>query len=68
MSRWRRSNTCVYNVSYHIIWTPKYRASILKGKIREKIKQYLFEKAEIINITIEKYEITNKIKFILFLA
>jgi putative transposase len=57
MSRWKRSNTCIYNVSYHIIWTPKYRASILKGKIREKIKQYLFEKAEMINITIEKYEI-----------
>lgn len=45
MSRWKRSNTCVYNISYHIIWTPKYRTSILKGKIREKIKQYLFEKS-----------------------
>ena len=57
MSRFQRGNTCVYNVSYHIIWTPKYRKSILEGEIREKVKQYLFEKAEMINITIAEYEI-----------
>lgn len=57
MSRWKKGNTCIYNVSYHIIWTPKYRSRILKGKFRTKIIQYLFEKAKMINITIDKFEI-----------
>jgi putative transposase len=57
MSGWKKGNTCVYNVSYHIIWTLKYRASILKGIMRKKIIKYLFEKAKTINVVIEKYEI-----------
>ena len=34
----------VYNISYHIIWIPKYRKHILKGEIKNKLIEYLKEK------------------------
>jgi len=52
-----RKNHKVYNISYHIIWIPKYRKRILKGKLKEKLKFYLFKKAKSIGISIEEYEI-----------
>jgi putative transposase len=51
------SKHCVYNISYHIIWIPKYRKRILKGYIEEYLKVYLMEKAEQLNIKIEAFEI-----------
>ena len=47
----------VHNVSYHIIWIPKYRKHILKNSIEELLKICLFEKASQLNIKIEAYEI-----------
>lgn len=29
---------CKYNINYHIIWIPKYRKHLLKGKIQEVLK------------------------------
>ena len=57
MSRFKRSKRSVFNVGYHIIWVPKYRKSILKGRFRIIIKNALIEKAEELKISIEKYEI-----------
>ena len=34
MSRWKKGNTCVYNVSYHIIW-----------KLRTLLSSQLFNKS-----------------------
>ena len=30
----KRSNSCIYNINYHIVWCPKYRKEILTGKIK----------------------------------
>ncbi len=30
-----------YNINYHIIWIPKYRKAILKGKVSEVLKQII---------------------------
>ena len=38
MSRWIKSNTSVYNISYHIIWCPK-------GKVEIRLKEILLDKA-----------------------
>lgn len=57
MSRFQRGRKTVYNVGYHIIWVPKYRKSILKGKFKSIIEHALLEKAKELKITIEKYEI-----------
>ena len=55
--RWKRGNTHIYNLGYHIIWCPKYRKNILIGEFKNLVEYFLFEKAKNINITIEKYEI-----------
>ena len=51
------ANHKVYNISYHIIWISKYRKHILKDKIQIAFKKYLFEKAHMLKISIEAYEI-----------
>jgi putative transposase len=47
----------IYNIGYHVIWTPKYRKSILKGNFKNIIKDTFFEKEKELNIRIEKFEI-----------
>lgn len=34
-----RSNHCVYNINYHIVFCPKYRHRVIKGKVEEVVKQ-----------------------------
>jgi len=55
--RWRKSNTSTHNVSYHLIWCPKYRRSILVGDIEKRLKQLLKEKAKEHNWEIKTMEI-----------
>ena len=57
MSRWKTSNTAVYNVAYHIIFCPKYRRKVLVGKVEKRLRELLHEKAEGIGVTIETLEI-----------
>lgn len=33
--------SCVYNINYHIVWCPKYRKSVLTGKIKEFLEDQL---------------------------
>lgn len=47
----------VQNVSYHIIWIPKYRKHILKGNIEEYLRECLIDKARRMKINIEAFEI-----------
>lgn len=56
-SRWRTSNTSVYNIGYHLIWCPKYRKKVLVGDIEKRFKELLFKKAKEINVSIENIEI-----------
>lgn len=42
--RWKASNTCVYNISYHIIWCTKYRRKVLDNGIDDRLKKLIFEK------------------------
>jgi len=37
----RTSHHCKYNINYHIIWIPKYRKQILKGKVIEVLKSII---------------------------
>jgi len=38
----RKTRYAIYNINYHIVWIPKYRRAILKGKIKEELLN-LFE-------------------------
>jgi len=55
--RWTKSKTSVYNVAYHLIWCPKYRRSVLIGKIEQRLKQLLKQKAKENDWKIETLEI-----------
>lgn len=46
MERHRRGNTVVYNTSYHLIWCPKYRRSVLTCDIARRLKEIIAEKAK----------------------
>lgn len=45
-NRWKRNNTCVYNLGFHIIWCPKYRRKVLINGIDDDLKEMLLYKAE----------------------
>lgn len=55
--RWKSSNTAVYNLSYHLIWCPKYRRSVLTGPIAARFEELLYMKADEIDVVIERMEI-----------
>ena len=52
MSRWKTSDTAVYNLSYHIVWCPKYRRPILVGEIADRLDELLKQKAKELEIEI----------------
>jgi len=56
MNRWKKTNTSIYNISYHIIWCPKGRAKILKNNIEIRLKEILKERAKQIKCIIENIE------------
>ena len=45
MNRWKTSNTAVFNLSYHLIWCPKYRRPVLTEKIQKRMLELIHEKA-----------------------
>jgi len=51
------TNHNVQNISYHIIWIPKYRKKILKDKIKTKLIDIFKDIEKKIQIKIEVYEI-----------
>lgn len=40
------ARTCVYNVNYHIVFSAKYRKTVLKGGAQKYLKQLSKEKAD----------------------
>lgn len=42
--RWKTNPGSVYNLSYHIIWCPKYRRKVLVGEVETRLKELLREK------------------------
>ena len=43
-ARWEKSSTCIYNIFYHIIFCPKYRAAILVDQVEKRLKNLIIEK------------------------
>ena len=51
------SKHSVYNISYHIIWIPKYRKHILVNEVDTYLRELLIFKASQLKINIEAFEI-----------
>jgi REP-associated tyrosine transposase len=52
MNRWKTSRTTVFNLSYHVIWCPKYRRPVLTEDVQIRMLQLLHEKALELDIEI----------------
>ena len=39
MAKWKKLAHVVYQCSYHIVWTPKYRYRILEGEIAKIVEE-----------------------------
>ena len=50
------NGNCKYNISYHIVWIPKYRKQIIDDEIETKLKQILYDKASLLGIQIGAIE------------
>jgi len=44
--RWKTNQGCVFNVSYHIIWCPKYRRKLLVGEVEARLRELLIGKSK----------------------
>ena len=55
--RYTTNSHCVYNISYHLIWCPKYRKKILVNGIDDRLKFLLSQKSRQIGISIAKMEV-----------
>ena len=53
----RRTGHAVYDLKYHLVWVPKYRAQILKGYVAEYLKEVFKEIADEYGFWIETMEV-----------
>ncbi len=51
------ARTVVYNTGYHIVWSTKYRRSVLIGPVADVLKQILFDIAQDKGFVIKEIEI-----------
>jgi putative transposase len=57
MAKWKKAAHVVYQCSYHLVWTPKYRYRILQGEIKEFVEKKIksvceWKGVEILEMTI----------------
>ena len=57
MAKWKKAAHVVYQCSYHLVWTPKYRFRILQGEIKEYVEKKIraiceWKRVEILEMTI----------------
>ena len=55
--RYRRNAGSVYSLTYHMVWCPKYRRSVLTGQIAEDLKTLLHEKAAALKVEVHSLEV-----------
>jgi len=55
--RYKISAGCVYNISYHIVWCPKYRKAVLTDEVAEDLKILIKQKAKELDIEIGGLEV-----------
>lgn len=47
MSRYRKGSHTKHRLQYHLVWIPKYRKRVLRGKIAARLKKLLYEACKI---------------------
>lgn len=57
MDQYKSNNNIVYSCKYHVVWTPKYRRSVLKDGVDSRLKELLEQIAKEIKVDIIEMEI-----------
>jgi putative transposase len=52
-----RTNHCVYNINYHIVFCPKYRHKVIKDQIEDVVKQTIREICDTYGYTLIQMEV-----------
>ena|SRR5437763_7620207 len=55
----RRTAHAVYDTSYHLVWSPKYRKRILEGSLAPRVDGMFREIAQHYDITIDEMEVSS---------
>ena len=53
----RRTSHTVYDTKYHLVWAPKYRKWVLRGDIRDRVRELFLEIGDRHDIEIDTLEI-----------
>lgn len=51
-----KTNHCVYNINYHIVFCPKYRHKVIKGKVETVVKNTILEICDTYGYTLIQLE------------
>ena len=56
-SRYAKNAGAVFNLSYHIVWCPKYRRKVLVGDVEQRLKHILYAGTvgRVSEATVKKY-------------
>ena len=54
---YRTGSHTKYRLMYHLVWIPKYRKRILRGKLAERLKELFYQCAEVNDWKIEELNI-----------
>jgi len=57
MGKVKATPHAVYNINYHLVWIPKYRKSILRAGMKEKLKEIFSEIGEQYEFEIEEMSV-----------
>ena len=59
MAKWKKLAHVVYQCSYHLVWTPKYRFRVLEGEVAQIIEEKIrsiceWKKVEIMELNVRR--------------
>src|SRR5215471_16103569 len=55
--RYAKNAGAVFNLSYHVVWCPKYRRRVLVGDVEQRLKHILYARAQQYGVLIETMEV-----------
>ena len=56
MTKYNSNRNCKFNISYHIVWIPKYRKHILIDAIQLRLKELLNDKIQLLGLNLVAIE------------
>ena len=55
--RYAKNAGAVFNLSYHVVWCPKYCRKVLVGDVEQRLKHILYARAQQYGVLIETMEV-----------